>query len=70
MERGDEFLAKLRLQDRMTLVLYRVCNCDSIDGRRFRIGANLVEFVGTPADILQSLLAQDEQTTTPPDQQP
>jgi hypothetical protein len=61
-KRGDEFLAKLKVK-RMTMVLYRVCHCEQLEDGRFKIGANLVEFVGTPAEILDALLTDDEKSS-------
>ena len=58
-KRGEEFLAKLKV-NRMTMVLYRVCHCEKLGDGKFKIGANLVEFVGTPTEILDALLADEE----------
>ena len=58
LKRGEEFLAKLKVK-RMTMVLYRVCHCEKLPDGKFKVGANLVEFVGTPAEILDALLSED-----------
>jgi len=63
MKRGDEFLAKVKIQ-RMTMVVYRVCHCQALPDGRYRIGAKLVECVGTPDEILAALLAQDAADST------
>jgi hypothetical protein len=55
MQRGDEFLAKVKTK-RVTTVIYRVCHCEKLSDGRYKIGARLVEFVGTPDEILQALL--------------
>ena len=69
MKRGDEFLAKVKIK-RMTMVVYRVAHCEAQSGGWYKIGAKLVEFVGTPDEILQALLAQDEQATQAAPQSP
>ena len=40
----------------------RVCHCETLGEGRYKIGANLVEFVGTPAEILAALM-EDESAT-------
>lgn len=48
MNAGDQFLAKLKL-DQPRLVVYTVRRCTSV-GERFRIGAELTSVIGMPAD--------------------
>jgi hypothetical protein len=59
MKRNDEFLAKVKV-GRTTMVIYRVCHCEETSPGQFKIGAKLVEFVGTPDEILQALLRGEE----------
>lgn len=49
MQRGDQFLAKLRLE-RVTLVLYTVAHCTALGPRSFYIGAEFIGVVGNPND--------------------
>jgi hypothetical protein len=58
VKRGEEFLVKLKIP-RTMLVLYQVCHCEKIADGRFKVGANMVEFVCTPAQVLDALLAED-----------
>lgn len=55
MHEGEEFLVKAKLQ-RMIMVIYRVSHCTEIASRQYKIGAELVECVGKPDEVLAGLL--------------
>jgi hypothetical protein len=59
MKRGEEFLAKVKIQ-RVTMVIYRVMHCTEQKDGMYKVGAKLVESVGTPMEILQALIEGGE----------
>jgi len=65
MAAGELFLAKLRLQQKITLVGYQIRHCVPADGGGFKIGAWMTGLIGrpelcNPEEVLNALLRSGE----------